>query len=108
VLPQARRFTELGVTADSPIGALDSVDALARVPTTTPAADDAAVSETDVEGAATRRVNDASNAPLQSTTSGAGADANGASDTRGASEGGVNSDANADLTAPGESDARNT
>src|SRR5882757_1763249 len=32
VLPQARRFTELGVTADSPIAALDTVDALARVP----------------------------------------------------------------------------
>jgi DNA recombination protein RmuC len=32
VLPQARRFTELGVTADSPIAALDTVDELARTP----------------------------------------------------------------------------
>src|SRR5882672_6607566 len=32
VLPQARRFTDLGVTSDSPIAALDSVDVLARVP----------------------------------------------------------------------------
>jgi DNA recombination protein RmuC len=31
VLPQARRFTELGVTADSPIAALEPVDSLARV-----------------------------------------------------------------------------
>ncbi len=31
VLPQARRFTDLGVTADSPIAALNPVDALARV-----------------------------------------------------------------------------
>jgi DNA recombination protein RmuC len=31
VLPQARRFTDLGVTADSPIAPLDQVDALARV-----------------------------------------------------------------------------
>jgi DNA recombination protein RmuC len=38
VLPQARRFTELGVTADSPIAALEPVDALARIPV--PAAGD--------------------------------------------------------------------
>jgi hypothetical protein len=43
VLPQARRFTELGVTADSPIAFLDSVDSLARVPATIPVADDAVV-----------------------------------------------------------------
>ena len=49
VLPQARRFTELGVTADSPISALDSVDSLARVPITTPTADDEVVPETDLE-----------------------------------------------------------
>jgi DNA recombination protein RmuC len=30
VLPQARRFTDLGVTADSPIASLKTVDALAR------------------------------------------------------------------------------
>jgi DNA recombination protein RmuC len=34
VLPQARRFTDLGVTADSPLAALEPVDSLARVPTT--------------------------------------------------------------------------
>jgi len=33
VLPQARRFTELGVTGDSPLAAMETVDALARVPT---------------------------------------------------------------------------
>lgn len=32
VLPQARRFTDLGVTADAPLAALESVDSLARVP----------------------------------------------------------------------------
>lgn len=32
VLPQARRFTDLGVTADSPIPPLEPVDELARVP----------------------------------------------------------------------------
>ncbi len=32
VLPQARKFTDLGVTADSPLAALEPVDALARVP----------------------------------------------------------------------------
>lgn len=32
VLPQARRFTDLGVTADSPLPVLEPVDALARVP----------------------------------------------------------------------------
>jgi DNA recombination protein RmuC len=78
VLPQARRFTELGVTADPPIAALDSVDALARVPLTTPAPSDVAVSETDVQAEATRGVNGASNAtaasdpnaPAHATTSG--------------------------------------
>jgi DNA recombination protein RmuC len=94
VLPQARRFTELGVTADSPIAALDSVDSLARVPTATPAADDAVVSEPDVEGAVTRQANGASNAttdgnpnaPARATTSGT----------------------DAYSTASGQSDARNT
>ena len=33
VLPQARRFTDLGVTADAPLPVLESVDSLARVPT---------------------------------------------------------------------------
>jgi DNA recombination protein RmuC len=33
VLPQARRFTDLGVTADAPLPALETVDSLARVPT---------------------------------------------------------------------------
>jgi len=33
VLPQARRFTDLGVTADEPIAALEPVDASARTPT---------------------------------------------------------------------------
>jgi DNA recombination protein RmuC len=32
VLPQARRFTDLGVTADSPIPALEPIDEVARVP----------------------------------------------------------------------------
>jgi hypothetical protein len=32
-LPQARRFTDLGVTADAPLPALETVDSLARVPT---------------------------------------------------------------------------
>jgi len=32
VLPQARRFTDLGVTADAPLPTLESVDSLARVP----------------------------------------------------------------------------
>jgi len=32
VLPQARRFTDLGVTADAPLPALETVDSLARVP----------------------------------------------------------------------------
>ncbi len=32
VLPQARKFTDLGVTADSPLAALEPVDDLARVP----------------------------------------------------------------------------
>jgi DNA recombination protein RmuC len=32
VLPQARRFTELGVTADSPIASPEPIDELARVP----------------------------------------------------------------------------
>jgi DNA recombination protein RmuC len=32
VLPQARRFSDLGVTGDSALAALDPVDALARVP----------------------------------------------------------------------------
>jgi DNA recombination protein RmuC len=32
VLPQARRFTDLGITADAPLAALESVDSLARVP----------------------------------------------------------------------------
>jgi DNA recombination protein RmuC len=43
VLPQARRFTDLGVTADSAIPTLDPITQLAR-PTTTAAADDAALS----------------------------------------------------------------
>jgi DNA recombination protein RmuC len=43
VLPQARRFTDLGVTADSAIPTLDPITQLAR-PTTTLAADDAAPS----------------------------------------------------------------
>jgi DNA recombination protein RmuC len=34
VLPQARRFTDLGVTADAPLPALETVDSLARVPDT--------------------------------------------------------------------------
>jgi len=32
VLPQARRFTDLGVTGDAPLATLESVDSLARVP----------------------------------------------------------------------------
>jgi len=32
VLSQARRFTDLGVTADAPLAALESIDSLARVP----------------------------------------------------------------------------
>lgn len=32
VLPQARRFTDLGVTADAPLATLESVDSLVRVP----------------------------------------------------------------------------
>jgi DNA recombination protein RmuC len=88
VLPQARRFTELGVTADSPIAALDSVDALARVPLTTPAPSDVAVSETDVEVLATRSMNGASNAaaasdpnaPAHAKTSGSDSTASGQSD----------------------------
>jgi DNA recombination protein RmuC len=32
VLPQARRFTDLGVTADAPLAVLESVDSLVRVP----------------------------------------------------------------------------
>jgi hypothetical protein len=94
VLPQARRFTELGVTADAPIAALETVDALARVPITTPASDDAAAADTNVEVPATRRVNGASNAPVHATTSGGGAD------TRDASG------ANGDSGAPGDTDAR--
>jgi hypothetical protein len=31
-LPQARRFTDLGVTADAQLPLLDPIDALARVP----------------------------------------------------------------------------
>jgi DNA recombination protein RmuC len=104
VLPQARRFTELGVTADSPIAVLDSIDSLARVPTTTPAADDAAGPEPDVDAAAMHRVNGASTATVHGTTSGAGAD----SDVRADSDARGNSDANADLTASGQSDVRNT
>jgi DNA anti-recombination protein RmuC len=88
VLPQARRFTELGVTADSPIAALDSVDALARVPLTTPTPSDVAVSETDVEAPATRSMNGASNAaaasdpnaPAHAKTSGSDSTASGQSD----------------------------
>ena len=36
VLPQARRFTDLGVTADAPLPALETVDSLARVPAPAP------------------------------------------------------------------------
>lgn len=36
VLPQARRFTDLGVTADSPLPALEPVDETARIPAPTP------------------------------------------------------------------------
>jgi DNA recombination protein RmuC len=32
VLPQARRFTDLGVTADAPLATLESVDSMTRVP----------------------------------------------------------------------------
>jgi len=100
VLPQARRFNDLGVTADAPIAALETVDALARVPVATPASDDAAVPDTNVEVPAERRVNGASKAPVHATTSGAGADARANSDSSG--------DFDADLSAPGQSDARNT
>jgi DNA recombination protein RmuC len=36
VLPQARRFTDLGVTADSPLAALEPVDESARIPAPPP------------------------------------------------------------------------
>jgi DNA recombination protein RmuC len=51
VLPQARRFTDLGVTADSPIAALAPVDALARMDVNVGAgASDAAVDHGGVHG----------------------------------------------------------
>ena len=39
VLPQARRFTDLGVTSDAPLATMESVDSLARVPAATGADD---------------------------------------------------------------------
>lgn len=44
VLPQARRFTDLGVTADTPLATLEPLTQLARQSTTLPVADPAAVS----------------------------------------------------------------
>jgi DNA recombination protein RmuC len=39
VLPQARRFTDLGVTADTPLPALEPITQLARQTTSLPGAD---------------------------------------------------------------------
>ena len=39
VLPQARRFTDLGVTADTPLPSLDPITQLARQSATLPSAD---------------------------------------------------------------------
>ncbi len=43
MLPQARRFTDLGVTADTPLATLEPLTQLARQSTTLPVADPAAV-----------------------------------------------------------------
>jgi DNA recombination protein RmuC len=48
VLPQARRFTDLGVTADAPLPTLETVDSLARVPAGAPP--DRGFVDTDVAG----------------------------------------------------------
>jgi DNA recombination protein RmuC len=47
VLPQARRFTDLGVTADAPLPALETVDSLARVPGPAPFGGDVAGGDVD-------------------------------------------------------------
>jgi DNA recombination protein RmuC len=47
VLPQARRFTDLGVTADAPLPALETVDSLARVPAPAPIGGDVAGGDVD-------------------------------------------------------------
>src|SRR5882762_8600720 len=54
VLQQARRFTELGVTADSPLPALEPVDSLARVPAAAPMPTQESLlpSDADVDSAA--------------------------------------------------------
>jgi len=44
VMPQARRFTELGVTSDAPLPALESIDELSRTPIGAPAGEAAGTS----------------------------------------------------------------
>jgi DNA recombination protein RmuC len=81
VLPQARRFTDLGVTADAPLPALETVDSLARVPAqasvTAPAQIDSTGAHADAMGARANATDDRvdamdSSADVDSAASGTG------------------------------------
>ena len=41
-MPQARKFTELGVSSDAPLPAVEQIDTLARLPENKPADDEVA------------------------------------------------------------------
>jgi DNA recombination protein RmuC len=121
VLPQARRFTDLGVTADAPIPALETVDSLARVPTPASVPVPAQFNSSgsgprSVAGAAggAGEVSDATGSPADTTDSGAaatGANADATSSRANATDDRVDvtaPSADVDSAASSTGDVRNT
>ncbi len=120
VLPQARRFTDLGVTADAPLPALETVDSLARVPAPAPVSGAPAMSESTppsasgptsapgaapASGAAPALGVTPASAPAQQS---AGSPQRPAAPATGATPfGGDVPDGDVDSASPGASDARN-